>query len=297
MKNLFVITLFLAFVLSACSGAKTTVAEVQATQVPPSPTPTSLPFADLKEWDLLIVSDSSNWGVGQYYAKLIEADMNVKVNLHDCWVGGLPILQTLQSLQSGGRWSSYIGDKSCQKPLIDLVKEAEVMVLFGNGLGADYPMGFDDCVKGDYIFQFQYYLPDYAAYKNKLLASCNQDGWSTYKTNLGLVIDEIYKIREGRPIILRMTDFYNPAHSKFLTYNIDDVCTACLASFAEAIREVAAEHGVPVADTMLGFNGKDYMADPVEAGYIRSDGEHPSDTGAQFIAKLLQQTGYTFAGK
>jgi hypothetical protein len=48
---------------------------------------------------------------------------------------------------------------------------------------------------------------------------------------------------------------------------------------------------------MLALNDEDYMLDPVEAGYIRSDGEHLSDAGAQFVATLLQQTGYAYAGK
>jgi hypothetical protein len=51
----------------------------------------------------------------------------------------------------------------------------------------------------------------------------------------------------------------------------------------------------PVADTMVGLNGKDYRS-KIPAGYLR-DGIHPWDTGAQFIATLLQKTGYGYAGK
>jgi len=65
----------------------------------------SKPFPDIKEWDFLIISDSTNWGVGQYYAKLIETDMNVKVNLHDCWASGLSIRSVLNTLQSGGNYA------------------------------------------------------------------------------------------------------------------------------------------------------------------------------------------------
>jgi hypothetical protein len=252
------------------------------------------PFADLKEWDLLIISDSSNWGVGQYYAKLIEADMNVKVNLHDCWVGSLSSLATLQTLQSGG--TIYVSrDASCQRPWSDLVNEAEVMVLFGNAMGSDSPFGADTCVGGGYSGQNQ--LPEFEKYKAKLVASCTPENWTTYKTNLGLLIDEINKIREGRPLILRMTDLYIPVHSDFKANGVDEVCTSCLRNFSDAIRQVAAEHGVAVADTMVGFNGSDYLSDPVKAGYIGPDGIHISDAGAQVIATLLQQTGYEYAGK
>jgi len=68
----------------------------------------------LKEWDLLIISDSSNYGVGKYYAKLIEADMNVKVNLHDCLVGGMSIGSALQTLQSGKSLYPELGTVNCQ---------------------------------------------------------------------------------------------------------------------------------------------------------------------------------------
>jgi lysophospholipase L1-like esterase len=185
--------------------------------------------------------------------------------------------------------------KDCQRPLKDLVNEAEVMVLFGNPDGADHPTGVDTCVAGGYVNKYK--LPDFDTYKNNLMANCTQDGWSTYKTNLGAVIEEIFKIREGRPIILRMTDFYIPVHARYIANEIDDVCTACLTTFSDSIRQVATDHGVPVAETMAGFNGNDNKSDPVELGYIREDGIHPSDAGAQFLAILLQQTGYAYAGK
>jgi lysophospholipase L1-like esterase len=267
--------------------------DISQISLPPSSSTPAL--AELEEWDLLIISDSSNWGVGQYYAKLIEADLNVKVNLHDCWNGNQKILHVLQTLQSGRTWTSFIGDKSCQKPLTDLIKEAEVMVLFGNPLGADSPVGGGACMAGSYVNKNK--LPEFETYKSNLLTSCAPENWATYKTNLGLVIDEIYKLRDGNALILRMTDFYIPVHASYIANDMDDVCTACLSSFADAIRQAAAEHGVPVADTMSGFNGKDYLSDPVEAGYIKFDGIHPSDKGAQYIATLLQQTGYEDAVK
>jgi hypothetical protein len=260
----------------------------------------SKPFPDLKEWDLLIISDSMNWGVGQNYAKLIESDMNVKVNLHDCWVGGLSIGAVLDALQSGGTLYPYVDDQSCYKPLPDLVKEAEVMVLFGNPLDSYPPDGswnipedHNACVMGGY--EGKNLLPGFETYKDKMLKSCAPETWATYKAHLGTVLDEIGKIREGRPLILRMTDAYIPVHSNWDFYGVDEVCTTCLGYLSEAIRQVAEEHGVPVADTMVGLNGKDYMSE-IPAGYLR-DGIHPSGPGAQFIATLLQKTGYEYAGK
>jgi lysophospholipase L1-like esterase len=77
-------------------------------------------------------------------------------------------------------------------------------------------------------------------------------------------------------------------HSKWVENGVDEVCTTCLGNTSKAIRQVAEEHGVPVADTMIRLNGKDYLQDYNEAGYLRGDGIHPSDAGTQFIATLLQ---------
>jgi hypothetical protein len=260
----------------------------------------SKPFSDLKEWDLLILSDSMNWGVGQYYAKLIESDMNVKVNLHDCWVGGLSIGRTLNTLQSGGSLTPSMGDQSCLRPLLDLINEAEVMVLAGNPLDSyppdgswNIPENFNSCVMGGY--EGWYLYPEFETYKANMLKSCAAETWATYKTHLGAVLDEIDKIRGGRPLILRMTDFYIPVHSTWLKNGVDEVCTTCFGYQSEAIHQVAKEHGVPVASTLAALNGKDYRSE-ISAEYLM-DGIHPSDVGAQFIATLLQQTGYEFAGK
>jgi len=267
----------------------------------------SKPFPDLKEWDLLIISDSSNYGVGPYYAKLIEADMNVKVNLHDCYVGDMSIGSALQTLQSGQSLYPSMGNVACHDPWsvdawIDLIKDAEVMVLFGGPQDSRPPEGYWDdpanflsCRYGGYEGKSK--LPGFDTYTDKIRDSCAPETFTTYNAHLSAFIDEIYKLREGRPLILRMTDLYNPLHSIWKANGVDDVCTACFRNAADALRQVAEEHGVPVADTMLGFNGEDYMSDPVDAGYIDWDGIHLSDAGMQFIATLLQQTGYEYAGK
>lgn len=285
--TILVITLtVLVLIVSACASPKVS---------------DSKPFPDLKEWDLLIVSSSTNWGVGQYYASLIEKDMNVKVNLHDCWVGGLDIGVALKNLRNNWSWSSYVNDQSCYKPLSDLVKDAEVMVLFGGpfasspGEGSwDISESWKACIQGGYAGKNL--LPEFDAYKDKMLKSCAPETWSKFQADLGSFLDEIDKIRDGRPLILRLTTAYNPLHASYRENGVDEVCTKCSSYISEAIYQVAEQHGVPVADTMIALNGKDYTSE-IPAEYIGSDGVHPSDAGTQFIATLLQQTGYAYAGK
>ena len=174
------------------------------------------------------------------------------------------------------------------------------MVLAGNPLESMPPDGswniperWSLCVNGGY--EGKNLLPGFETYKDNILKSCAPETWATYKAHLEAVLDEIDKIREGRPLILRMTDFYIPVHSIWVENGVDEVCTTCFGYQSEAIRQVAEEHGVPVADTMVGLNGKDYKSE-IPAGYLR-DGIHPWDTGAQFVATILQKTGYEYAGK
>lgn len=278
--------LFSLIVLSACKPEKAAVT----------------PFPDLKEWDLLIISDSSNWGVGKYYSQMIEDDMNVKVNLHDCWVGGLSIGAALKALQSGGSLKPYISDPYCERPWADIIKEAEVMVLYGNPIDSlpsdgswEIPESHLKCESGDYIGEKQ--RTGFETYKKNMLKSCAPATFATYKTHIGTFLDEIDRIREGRPLILRMTVTYIPLHTYWIPAGVDEVCTKCFRNYEDAILQVAREHGVPVANYMVEFNGKDHMHDPNEEGYIGLDMLHLSDLGAQFAASLLQQTGYEYAGK
>ncbi len=278
--------LFLLVFLTACKTEKAAVT----------------PFPDLKEWDLLIISDSSNWGVGKYYAQHIEEDMNVKVNLHDCWVGAMTIGAALEALQSGGSLEPYLGDPYCERPWADIIEEAEVMVLHGSPVDSLPPDGswevsesYLQCESGGYIGENQ--LPGFETFKKNMLKSCAPATFATYQAHLGAFLDEIDKIREGRPLILRLTSIYIPLHSYWKMADLDEVCTQCFRNYEKAILQVAREHGVPVADYMAGFNGKDRMLDPSEAGYFGVDQIHLSDLGAQFAASILRQTGYEYAGK
>lgn len=308
-KMLFFVLVLILVAVTSCTPAPAALLPAIPTATnPPTPVPataTPVPTATPAQeaWDLLVISDSSNWGVGEYYAKLIEQDMQVKVNLHDCWVGNLAMGTVLTNLK-GNKWTnSFFGFDSCKKPWPELVKEAEVMVLFGNALysrpsnGAwDGPVNPDSCFEEVFIGKSD--EPGaLATYKEQLLQSCAPETYNTYRADLSATLDEIEKIREGKPLILRMTDIYIPVHSSLKSENMDDVCTTCVENFSQAIHQVAEQHEVVVVSTMDGLNGKDHQLDPREKDYIGFDGIHLSDAGAEFVAKLLQQSGYAYSTK
>lgn len=257
------------------------------------------PFPELTEWDLLIISDSANWGVGEYYAALIEKELGVTVNLYDCWVGSLTAKKTLAVLREG-RALSFLGGEICMTPWRDLIKDAEVMVLQSGPQESrpadgswDGPISMDTCVEGGYE-GWNADPVEFETQKAQILTSCAPETWSTYIADLEAILDEIDTIREGRPLILRMTDHYVPVHAEWSKWGMDDVCTACMDNFSAAIHQAAEAHGVTVITTMDAFNGKDHKRDAREDGYIGGDGIHLSDKGRQLVAKLLIESGFEY---
>jgi lysophospholipase L1-like esterase len=59
--------------------------------------------------------------------------------------------------------------------------------------------------------------------------------------------------------------------------------------------KVAAEHGIPIARVYEAFNGRNGDEDPLRNGYVITDSLHPSDAGADLIAKLIRERGYACA--
>ncbi len=291
------------FLLPACTQALPPPTSIPAvTSIPLTPTP-NLPFPGLTEWDLLVISDSSNAGTGAPYARLIETDQGVKVSLHNCWLGGLPVYEILERLQGMVISISGSDDPYCRRPWPELVAEAEVMILAGNPIRSPPPDGAwqapeaNSCVGGGYegLGNDPAAL---AAYRAALPGTCAPETWITYKSHLRSILDEIDKIRQRKPLILRMTDVFIPVHASWKKEGVDDVCTTCLENYAAAIREVAEEYGVTVVSTLDGLNGPDHLYDPTEKGYIGPDGMHLSDAGDQAVARLLMGSGYgVYTGK
>lgn len=244
------------------------------TSTPAPPTPTPHPFEGLAEWDVVVIGDSTLWGVAGPYARLIEGDRKVKVNLHDEWTGALSAGVILKTL--GGEFEHSLRREKWPQ----LIRDAEVLVLFGNPIDSLSPELTEvawSCVSmtdpGDVT------LPD--------------DAFKGYRADLSAIYEKIGELRDGRPLILRATGIYNPVISLWREKGFDDTCVAFWEGQNVAARQAAEEHGIQFVDTYAAFNGPDHSEDPRAKGYIRADGEHPSESGAQFYAELLQRSGYS----
>lgn len=265
--------------LAACASSPMAVAP-PATVTPPAPTVSPMPpaatphpFEGLAEWDVVVIGDSTLWWVAEPYAKLIEQDRGVRVNLHDEWQGGLSADTILKALR-GDSGQSLRMEKWPQ-----LIRDAEVLVLFGNPMDS--------------------LAPEMLAATGNCLSSLDPgavsvgpDAFAPYVADLDAIYGGIARLRAGRPLVFRPTGIYNPVISRWREKGIADVCGALWDGLNDAARQVAEKHGARFVDTYGAFNGPAHDQDPRTKGLIREDGEHPSEAGAQFYAGLLQQSGY-----
>lgn len=264
-RSLVILLLAVGILLSACSPPAPTAA--------PSPTAQpALPTGADAEWDVVVIGDSSLWGLGDALASQIEQDVGVKVALHDATVGGLSATQVLQALQTGDAGGSLV-----LKQLPDKLREAEVVVMWTNpddSVMPDNPMNVQACLNGSDPGQ------------------CPPDSFEAYTEDLEAVWAEIIELRAGQPTVLRATDLYNPLVVPWHERDVFEACTECWKRLSRATKLAAEAYNIPFLSRYDAFNGADHEQDPRETGYIGHDGVHPSKLGAEYTADLLSEMGY-----
>jgi hypothetical protein len=237
----------------------------------PTPSVTAPPKAAETTWDLVVIGDSSLWGLGKAFAARIEKDNGVKVKLNDFALPALSAGAVLQALQTGKSPNLRLNK------LPEALKNAEVVVMFVNPLDSvdpEKPLDFEGC------------------FANKAPTACNAQSFEKYSADLQAIWKIIFDLRAGQPVILRATDIYNPLVSQWSQANVFAPCSACWASMNAAARQAAAAYNIPFLSRYDAFNGPNHDEDPVQKGYIKSDGEHPSDAASEYTAGLLSSMGY-----
>ncbi len=247
----------------------------------PSPSHAASPAAEA--WDLLWVSDSSgSGGVPQAYADRLGSDLGVTVEVHPAWTGSLTagtVLRTLRGANDGVLLSSGSGPVD----LPELVRDADVIVVSGNPADSPttgHPQGGSCAISYD---------PEPAC---ESPTACGPDTWQQYEQDLVAIFDEIFRIRDGRPVVLRTHDWYLP-WGPVATWRACDqvkVCAACFDEFSAAIHRAAASRGVPVAGYLHAFSGPDGDR-PLPSDWTRDD-VHPTAAGAEELAGVMADLGY-----
>jgi hypothetical protein len=221
-------------------------------------------FTVQRKWDLVIFGDSSAFGFGVYYAAYIEEDLGVKVRIHERADGG----QTVWGLLS----------KLCDdEELRELVSEAEVVTFIGNPRES-----ISETNPWDYVCSGAGYY----------VVNCSLVTFEKYIADIEAIIEEILSLRDGSPTIIRAMDCYNPNVRWHKEYGVYEECKQCIENTNEAIHQAAAAYNIPVARVHDAFNGPNHDEDPIDKGYLGSDGMHTSEEGKKIIAKLFRELGY-----
>ena len=245
-RCLFALTAVLVLAFAACAGSDeaddATVDEITEST-----------------WDVVILSDSYLTNVAETYAEHVAEANDVEVVLHNESTGLLSVMSLSEELAADeGRWP-------------DLVREAEVVVFWGNPEGL-IPEGQEgNCGNGGRTIEESH---------------CDGD-WDPYREGLEQIAVDIKRLRDGQPTIIRTMQGYSPGVGQWEEAGVYDDCMACETYAHEAEQAAADAQGVPIAQVWDEFNGPDHTEDPVEKGYIASDGFHPSLEGAYVIACLL----------
>ena len=251
------------------------------TTAPPSLSPVASPVGD--DWDLVWISDSTgSGGVPEAYARRIEADLGVRVRVHDAWTPLLSARNVLEKLR--GKDGGILGSAgSGRVDLPALLREAEVVVVHGNAEQSPttgHPWDWN-CSP--------YFEESPACGTN---TACGPETWEQYEADLRAIFDEIFRIREGRPVVLRTHDAYLP-WGPVATWQACDqlqICAACWGAWSDAIHRAAAARGVPVAGYYAAFSGTN-GDQPLPSAWTIDD-VHPSKAGAGELADVMADLGY-----
>jgi hypothetical protein len=248
----FVISLILSVTLAGCGSSE-------------------LPQGSDAVWDLVVIGDSTLWELGEAYAAQIEKDTGVQVELTDFANDAGSAGAVLEVLKTGESKNMRL------KNLPEILEDAEVVVIFLNPEDSIVPENPLDL---------------YGCFSANPPGSCDPATFEKYTSDMKAIWAEILKLRKGKETILRATDIYNPLVSRWQKKGVFEACTECWVNMSDAARLAAEAYNIPFLSRLDAFNGADHTEDPREKGYIREDGEHPTELGAQFTAELLSQMGY-----
>ncbi|MBE0687799.1 MAG: SGNH/GDSL hydrolase family protein [Anaerolineaceae bacterium] len=265
-KTYFRFVIFLTIIsmaLTGCSQSKV----IEAREV--------IEMNNIEEWDLLWISDSIGWGVAEVYASYVSEDLGIKINLNDQRMPGLSAGKVLNLLKGGSYTNLDLMN------IADYIAEAEIIVFYGNPERSVDPDNPGDWICGE--------SPVNQCY----VTNCEMDTFDLYIDHVKEIYGIIKTIRKGTPTMIRAYDSYNPRLvSQCLPGGTFDECRACWENYSKAIHIAAEEMGVPVANVFDAWNGVDHTENPVDKGYVRDDGEHPNEKGAEVIASVLRDLGY-----
>ena len=243
-----------------------------ATQIQePIPITQGLPQGPDAVWQLVVIGDSSLWGLGEALVQQIEKDVGVKVTLYDVSLGWLSAGRVLKALEDGKDPDLKL------KNLSGWLAEAEMVVMWTNpedSFDPEYPFEIDGC------------------FISKPPGEYSAQGLDRFSSDLAAIWARIFELRQGQPVILRAVDFYTPFVAPWQENGVFEACTECWEILSAAVRKASEMQGVPFLSRLDAFNGPAHDEDPRAKGLIDADGQHPSPQAAELTAQLLGEMEY-----
>ena len=249
----------LTLLLSAgCGGASDDGSETSAG----NGTSTSAPT---ETWDLVVLADSSGWGLADAWAELIRRDEGVDVRVHDFAVG----------MQSGSFLLKHLRTEG--DPQREAVREAEVISVWGGPGGLVWQSDINDC----------FLYPDGTRPPTRISRRDMEPFAQLWRD----ILSEIGYLRNGQPTALRTRDLYVPVISNYVRAGTAEACVAGFATQSDIIRDATRQAGGTFVAVNRAFNGPDGMRDPRQQGMLQ-DMEHLSDRGVALMARVHHAAGY-----
>jgi hypothetical protein len=248
--------------------------------VTPEPTPTStvvprtaatvIAANGEKEWDWVVIGDSTVGGLIYRMPKFLEEDLGVKIRPHvtskDGWSseGMLRALRTDEKLRQNLRDAEVI---TFIVPRFVLKVPAETYLFSPPG----------SCGGSD----------------NQ---DCLRTAEKQFVADVDAIFAEIVLLRSPSDALIRVMDahtYWSVAESK--QKGTFEGLNGYWRAANDYMAKVAAEYAIPVVKVNEAFNGPNGDEDPRDNGYVIADALHPSEKGADLIAKLIRDLGYEYA--
>jgi lysophospholipase L1-like esterase len=217
------------------------------------------------EWDYVALGDSTVPGRSYvvYYAAHIEADLGVKVTLHNWGKSGETSAGLLYALRN-------------DQELRNAISETEVVT---------FVIGANDLQSALSLYRI-------GACGGADNQDCLREMLTSFEANFDAIITEILALRSTTDTIIRTMDYFIPVVGKWKELGIYEDVTPYSEAFNKYIVQTASEHNIPVARVYLAFNGPNGDEDPVEKGYILPYDVHLSEAGHRLVADLHRELGY-----
>lgn len=224
----------------------------------------TLEVADGDTIDLFYVQDPLAWDVEVGYGDALGEELGVTVGVSD--YGGLRADDALAALRDDpGTWA-------------DGARDAEVIVVWAR---------WDDTGTIN-EFEERCLVPSPEGTAPPTLDDPDLDA---YRDALDDLYAEIWRLRDGRPVVLRAVDLGAPWSSAWQSADIADECVASLEAVNRVAHQVAEANGAVVVSYHDVLNGPDHDLDPRAEGWVADDGVHLSDEGVAVVARALLDSG------